>query len=157
MNAPRPPDLSPEGVQQLQRLIERIERHEGPWGVERGGERTGENTVSMPWVERHPLATEAMTFLYDHAFIIPFQWYEWDEGRELLRRPDADTLATLDRQTVAKLFTAVARNDRFSEGAWIALFEAGTGLALFRRLLAIERSAPRACPATDGASQEASG
>lgn len=36
---------------------------------------------------------------------------------------------------VRKLLTAVARNDRFSDGAWVGLFEDGRGVLLYERLL----------------------
>jgi hypothetical protein len=79
-----------------------------------------------------------MKFLHDHDLIVPFKWSEWDEGREIFRSTQEDRFASLDRLTVLQLLTAVARNDRFCEGAWSALFEDESAQALFERFLEIE-------------------
>lgn len=141
MNHPIPPLLQPDALQTLRNLVERMEQHQGPSGITGGGERIGENTFTMPWVDMDELAYEAVAFLYDHDLIITFNWPEWDEGREIFRSRQEDRFASLDRLTVLKLLTAVARNDRFCEGAWAGLFEDGSAQALFKRLSEIETGA----------------
>lgn len=142
MDEQNAPELDQDVLVLLRNLVERLEQHQGPWGIMLGGEKTGENRYTMPYVELDPLAHDAMRFLYDHHLIIPFNWSEWDDGRELFRSTQEDRFTTLDRQTVLKLLTAVARNDRFNEGAWAGLFEDGSGQALFKRLLEIENDTP---------------
>jgi hypothetical protein len=107
----------------------------------RGGERLNEQTVIMPWWEAAPIVDEALTFLYDQRLVVRFAWSAWDEGRSLLRKSNLEQLTSLDRATVLKLLTAVARNERFNDGAWVSLFEAGQGTILFRRLHELEIAA----------------
>ena len=100
----------------------------------RGGERLDERTVTMPWWEAAPLVDEALTFLHDQRLVVRFAWSTWDDGRSLLRESSLEHLASLDRATVLKLLTAVARNERFVD-------EAGQGTILFRRLHELEIAA----------------
>lgn len=141
MDQHNPPALQPEALQGLRNLVERMEQHQGPWGTVMGGEKVGDRTSSMPYVDMDQLAHEAMMFLYDHHLIITFDWPRWDEGREIFRSTQEDRFASLDRLAVLKLLTAVARNDRFCEGVWDELFEDGTAQALFKRLMEIETGA----------------
>lgn len=134
-----PAPLSPDALRHLRGVVARIEHHQGPWGTVRGGQKSDDGSISMPWVDMDELSQEAMRFLYDHDLIIPFVWSEWDEGRAIFRDPAPDRFDHLDRVTVLKLLTAVARNDRFNAGAWTDLFEEGDGGNLFRRLLELEQ------------------
>ena len=138
MERPSAPDLQPTAFQTLRNLVARMEQHQGPWGTVMGGEKTADGTFTMPYVIMDELAYEAMAFLYDHHLIITFDWGKWDEGREIFRSTQEKRFASLDRLTVLKLLTAVARNDRFCEGAWAGIFEDGSAQALFKRLLEIE-------------------
>ena len=79
-----------------------------------------------------------MYWLYDSNRIFWFDWSEWDEGRKIFAHWADTTAATLDHLTVRKLITAIARNDRFNEGAWEGFIEAGEGPALYARLLELE-------------------
>jgi hypothetical protein len=137
--------LDPDALRHLRDLVARINAFKGPWATTGGGERIDEQTISMPWVDMDELAYEAMTFLYENNLIVgfdgssmTFDWAAWDEGRALFRDPAPDRFDRLDRETVLKLLTAVARNDRFNEGAWASLFEEGDAQRLFQRLLEIE-------------------
>jgi hypothetical protein len=138
MDHPIPPSLSREARRHLRDLIARMEGHVGKWGTSLGGERRNDGSFTMPWVQEDPLASEAMSFLYDNGLIVPFNWGAWDEGRAIFRDTAEDRFERLDRLTVLKLLTAVARNDRFNDGAWVALFECGDAQRLLRRLLELE-------------------
>jgi hypothetical protein len=134
--------LVPDALRHLRGLVTRMDAFRGPWATTGGGERIDERTIIMPWVDMDELAFEAMTFLYDNNLIVgfdgssmTFDWATWDEGRAIFRDPASDRF---DQETVLKLLTAVARNDRFNEGAWASLFEEGDAQKLFRRLLEIE-------------------
>lgn len=98
----------------------------------RGGEG------QMPWVETAEPATAAMKWLNDNERMIKFDWPGWDEGRQIFRNWSPATAPSLDHATVCKLLTAVARNDRFNDGAWANLFESGTAQPLLTRLLELE-------------------
>lgn len=140
-----PNPLSPVALRQLRDLVARMEQHRGPWATVGGGERLDNGAVTMPWVDMNELAAEAMHFLYDNALVVgftgadmAFDWAAWDEGRAIFQDPAADRFDHLDRMTLLKLLTAIARNDRFCEGAWANLFEEGDAQRIFRRLLELE-------------------
>lgn len=133
-----PPPLTPDALARLRDLVSAMDDHTGPWGEWHDGEELAPRTFTMPWIEPAPVCEDAMTFLYDHGRIIPFDWPDWDEGRDIFKSWTDDTAATLDHRTVLKLLTAVARNDRFVEGSWVGLFEDGCALPLFRRLLGLK-------------------
>lgn len=101
-----------------------------------GVKKEGDVLIYNSW--RDPLAHEAIKFLYDNKLIIPFDWSDWQEGEDFFKDASPTKYEKLDRQFVLKLLTAVARNDRFSEGAWAGLFESGGAQKLFHRLLDIE-------------------
>jgi hypothetical protein len=117
-------ELSKEDIEQLADLVKRIENFQGDW-IEGGQDMNG-------------LAYEAMDFLYEKNLIINFDWPKWDEGREFFEMEGIQKYQKIDKESVLKLLTRVARGDRFSGGVWANLFEKGDGLALFKRLLEIE-------------------
>ena len=146
MNYREPALLSPGALRHLRDLVARMGRHRGPWATLGGGERLDNGAFTMPWVDMNELAMEAMQFLYDNRLVVGFtgqdmlfDWAAWDEGRAIFQDPAEDRFDHRDRLTVLKLLTAIARNDRFCEGAWANLFEHGDGQALFRRLLELEQ------------------
>lgn len=134
------PALSATAIRELRTLIERIDRHRDQWDAwnEWGSEQTEKNGYIIPNAVMSEIVWNAMEFLYDHGLIIQFNWAEWDEGRDIFRRTNEHRFDTLDRITVLKLLTAIARNDRFFEGAWAGIFEDGSAQKLFRRLLETE-------------------
>lgn len=136
------PELSPDVIHTLGALVERMDHHRGLWGGRRGGEKRGENGYTMPYIVMSEVASDAMNFLYDHGLIVPFNWSGWDEGREIFQRTGVNRFDTLDQITVLKLLTAVARNDRFNNGAWVGIFESGSAQQLFRRLLELNEEKP---------------
>jgi len=117
-------DLSEEKINELQNLIDEIEKFNGKW-----------YEINNPlYVTTHELANKAMGFLYDNKLIIKFDWGKWDEGRDFLKNKDQNKYDNINREFILKLLTAVARNDRFCVGAWGNLFESGTALTLFKKL-----------------------
>jgi hypothetical protein len=135
---PEPPALGLEHLEQLRLLVAKMQHHECPWGDWRGGNKLSPGVYSMPWMDIGDLASDAMTWLYDSNRVFWFDWPEWDEGRRIFECWHDDTAASLDHLTVRKLITAIARNDRFCEGAWAEFFEEGQGPQLFARLLELE-------------------
>ena len=117
-------DLTDEKMIELQSLIEEIEKFDGKW--------LKINNESYAFTNE--LAINAMKFLYDNKLIIDFDWIKWDEGRSFFKNNDPNKYDNIDREFTLKLLTAVARNDRFCDGAWGNLFESGTALILFKKL-----------------------
>jgi len=108
-------DLSDEKINELQDLVERMKK----WNTRDLRNRN----------------YEALHFLYDNNLIILFNWSDWDEGRAFFEDDDPNKYSKIGRRFTLKLLTAVARNDRFCDGAWTALFESGEAQNLFKRLL----------------------
>jgi len=61
--------------------------------------------------------------MYKLGLIIPFDWIEWDEGREIVEKGNFSNLDTI---TLLKTLTAFIRNNRFCDGALAERFEDGT-------------------------------
>ena len=122
----------------LEKLVSKIENHNGPWLERAGGEELEGGVIQIPYVIADQVALEALSFLYDNELIINFNWSKWDEGREIFASKDENKFDMLDRDTTLKLLTAVARNNRFNDGAWASLFESGDAEKLFKRLLELE-------------------
>lgn len=122
-------------ITNLKSLIKSIDEYKGLWSDDLSTKEDGVISY-IPWTA--PIAYEAMKFLYDNDLIIDFDWGEWDEGREFFKNKNPDKYNTLNKEWVLKLLTAVARNDRFCDGAWAGLFESGDAQKLFKRLLEIE-------------------
>ena len=62
------------------------------------------------------------------------------KASEFFKDNDPLKFSKLNKEWVLKLLTTIARNDRFSDGAWAQLFESGDAQKLYRRLLEIEES-----------------
>ena len=118
-------DLTDERINQLQNLTEEINKFDGKWL----------EIINPPHTSTHELANKAMKFLYNNNLIIKFDWGKWDEGRTFFKNNDPNKYDNIDREYILKLLTAVARNDRFCDGAWGNLFESGTALILFKNYL----------------------
>lgn len=68
------------------------------------------------------ILSEIYVMVDEIKIVSPFDWGCWDEGRWLINASGLD-FNTLDTVTLAKLVTAVNRNERFCEGAWESSFE----------------------------------
>lgn len=88
----------------------------GEWQMERG---------FAPYFRKGPVASEITILLYDVKLIVPFDWSNWDEGRELLSGNDLTKLEGQPKHVLVGLLTALVRNDRFCEGAWGEAVESG--------------------------------
>jgi len=91
---------------------------------------------TMPWYELTPRATAFVRALA--AIMITFDWPTWaatDEAQALYR--DRAALANATPDELARLVTAVVREDRFNEGALGDSFEAGVMAAIARRAAAL--------------------
>ena len=124
-------------VVNLKTLITSINDYKGRWSEDHST-KVGSVIEYNPWSA--PITFDAMKFLYDNDLIVSFDWGKWEEGREFFKNDDPNKFNSLDREWVLKLLTAVARNDRFCDGAWAELFESGSAQKLFARLLEIEES-----------------
>jgi len=82
------------------------------------GKGTLEEPLTSPWFELSEVADRFCKMLYDTGWILEgFDWTEWihtPDAQKLLRHREAIAVADCDQ--LAKLLTALVRQDRFSEG-----------------------------------------
>jgi hypothetical protein len=108
------------------------------------GEGTAENPHTFPWFELSELGNEFLKTVYETGVILrEFDWATWahgPEGQELAS--DRKALSEANEDQLAKLLTAIVRQDRFVEGALSSAFEAGLLLAITQRaqVLSLERA-----------------
>lgn len=91
---------------------------------------------TMPWYELSARAIAFNTAL--GGILVVFDWPTWartDEGQAL--HDDRQVLAAATPDQLAKLVTALVRQDRFNEGALGASFESGLMAAIARRAAAL--------------------
>ena len=96
-------------------------------------ERLADGSWTMPWYE---LSDSALAFLRAAGgWLRPgFDWPTWAKTPEAQAlRFDRDALASATPDQLAKLLTALIREDRFNEGALGDSFESGVMLAVARR------------------------
>lgn len=97
----------------------------GEWQMEQG---------FAPYFRKGPVAREITRLLYDVKLIVPFDWPNWDEGRELLSGNDLTKLEGQPKHILVGLLTALVRNDRFCEGAWGEAVESGIVRKILKEL-----------------------
>jgi hypothetical protein len=117
--------LSSDDWKQIEEINAQVQAHSGPWGEIKGGEKDADGVIQMPYADHNPLIYSLLDVLDDKNLMIPFDWSEWDEGREWFANADESKYDTLDQETALKLITAVVRNARFNEGALLRAFEDG--------------------------------
>ena len=105
-------DLIEQKIEELKDLVNRIENFDGVW------------------VE----IKEGIPHAFYNDLIINFDWGKWEEGRAFFKNTDENKYNSIDREYILKLLTAIARNDRFCEGAWGNLFKSGVALILYKKL-----------------------
>ncbi|HPQ82201.1 MAG TPA: DUF6508 domain-containing protein [Candidatus Saccharimonas sp.] len=118
-------NLSNDDWQQIEELNSQIQSHTGSWGKMEGGDKDESGAIQMPYASPDPLVHKFLEVWYDKDLVIPFDWSEWDEGREWYTKTDESKYDSLNFETALKLLTAVIRNDRFNEGALMNAFESG--------------------------------
>jgi hypothetical protein len=90
---------------------------------------------TMPWYELGPTAEAFLRAVGEARLMLTdFDWPTWaktPEARAL--HDDREALAGATREQLAKLLTALTREDRFNEGALGDSFETGLMTAIARR------------------------
>lgn len=124
-------ELSKENIQKLSDLVNQLEQFSGEWNEEIPG---------TLYSSTNELALKARRFLIRNKLFIYFNWPEWDEGKIFFRNNDPQKYENLDKEFILKFLSAIARYDRFSNGAWGNLFESGTAIILYKKLLELYKN-----------------
>ena len=111
------------------------------------GEWRSEDGV-MPYRVASEAVSGFLDALYGNGWVEPFDWGAWqDAAARYVESPDM--VAQADMDTIRKLLTTHARNDRFCEGHLVAMIECGHIAACLRRLRELRPGVtgePRASP-----------
>jgi hypothetical protein len=104
-------------------------------GAWRGGERDAAGVTHMPWFEYAEPVRDFWAALYEHRWVVSFDWPGWQhEAERLLTGGGIDTA---DVATLRRLLTTLVRRDRFVEGFLASAFEQGWIVAILRRAEAL--------------------
>lgn len=90
----------------------------------------------FPYANLGEAASALVQAAYADGWVLPgFDWPEWIGTAEAQALRDAPS--TAGAEDLARLLTAVIRQDRFAEGALLDAFESGLMLAIIRRAAAL--------------------
>jgi hypothetical protein len=105
-------------------------------GFEATGARHGEWRLEdgvMPYLVTGEGVTGFVEALYENGRVEPFDWGAWrDTAARSVESPEL--VAQADVDTIRKLLTTHARQDRFCDGHLVAVIECGHIAACLRRL-----------------------
>jgi len=95
----------------------------------------------MPFLVTSEAVTEFVEALYEKGWVEPFDWGAWqDTAARYVESPAM--VAQADVETIRKLLTTHARQDRFCEGHLVAMIESGHIAACLRRLRDLRPNGP---------------
>ena len=98
------------------------------------GQEISSNTFIAPYYAMSNHSNRIMKILYELNLVISFDWMNWDEGREFISNKNLDLFSNQSKYVLIGLLTALARNDRFCDGAWGSAIENGTVAKLLDEL-----------------------
>lgn len=124
--------ISTDGWQELDEVIDRLRAEPRPYEW-RGGERTANGSIQMPWVHDVDAVRAARDWLDRHRLVTPLaDWTSsWYEPR---RFPDAPSVEEMSAGDAVRLATSIVRADRFSEGTIAGALDSGVLPAVLVRL-----------------------
>lgn len=127
------PMPGPDDIRAITAFLPVFESPEFIFGETRGGDRTADGTITMPYYTLGDEASHFYFMLHERGFIRMFKWNRWTrEAKRYVDDPSALDQAGLD--TICKLFTTHVRADRFNEGHLGSMFECGHITRLLQRL-----------------------
>ena len=127
--------LTQNDWQELEEFYNRLVNYNGRFSKVGGGQEIEPGVIEMPYTIESPIVNEARELILNKHLIVMFSWSRWEEGKAMFRASEEDRFKDISLPDVIKLFTAIMRNSRFSDGAWADLFENGDGQRLFKRFL----------------------
>lgn len=107
-------------------VFEQLDFKPGEWQTPPG---------TLGYFDYAPVVLEFLSALSKHNFIFPFDWPNWQEGKQLIEHPERIQSANLS--TLRRLLTLHVRADRFSEGHLARVFETGQMVMILRRIAEI--------------------
>jgi len=96
------------------------------------GLESDNGTFHMPYVDYSGKVNAFKKLLYTSNFIVVFDWGNWDKGKVLTEH--REQITHTDLLTLRMLTTAIVRNDRFCEGAFLSAAQDGLIATILKRL-----------------------
>lgn len=128
-----------DGAQAILAFLAVFETPDFTPGVEQGGEYDGTGVITWPWIDYSRDVLAFVQALYDHGWVVSFDWGSWqDEAEQILA---GDGVERADVETLRRLLTLISRKDRFCEGFLATAFESGWIVRILRRLNRLDREA----------------
>ena len=100
------------------------------WSESRATE-SGAFTFSYPAFDEH--LTRFQQWLYDEAWIVPFDWPTWAHGTGTRLVTDPEAVRRADGADLSRTLTAIFRAERFGDGVIAQAFEQGVIQAVLWR------------------------
>jgi hypothetical protein len=123
----------------LKRLADFAERFRTPGanfgeGIPITGDGTAQNPYHMPYYSMSDLGASFFEMAYDSGWVREWSRADWAHGPEgQALAHDRRVLAQADFEQLAKLMTALVRQERICDGALGAAFDSGLLLAIAER------------------------
>jgi hypothetical protein len=113
-------------------IVEAPDFEAGRW---HDSERRPDGVWTMPWYELSPAAEAYVRAVGESGMMLTgFDWPSWAKTPEAIAlHGDREALTQATPDQLAKLLTALIREDRFNEGALGDSFESGIMTAIARR------------------------
>jgi len=116
-------------------FIPEIERSKGFGSFEEGKE-IAENFRFNYSFNQSSIVGKFIDLVYEKQIIFSFDWMEWKEGEAILNNKNTNFME-LDLYTLNKLIIAIVRNDKFSDGYLIRMFDEGVILKILYSIKSI--------------------
>jgi hypothetical protein len=114
-----------------------------PFGIWRPAIGSGatEDPLTLPWFSLSELGNDFVLMVYETGWMLKdFDWASWVHSRHGQQiANDRTVLVNASAEQLAKLLTALIRQDRFVEGVLSKAYESGLLLAITERAQALER------------------
>ena len=123
--------INREGLEELIALIPEMESYHGSWG-EHDITSDG-NTVFLGAYKFSDITGMVHSCIHSSGLIYPFDWKNWQEEAARISG-DPELIAQIDLLEIRKLLSLHVRMDRFCEGHFAAMCEAGVILLILKRL-----------------------
>ncbi|MGX7732028.1 DUF6508 domain-containing protein [Rhodococcus sp. 2H158] len=128
--------MTPRDWEELRELLQRIDDNGAPFAPRPESSTVSDAADAFAYPMGGPIVDEAMTFLYDREFIVPFDWPAWD-GKTAVEQGDLEAIGSGTAEDCLRYLTVISRADRFMTGFIVSAFDRRLVQTALHRLLEI--------------------
>lgn len=142
-----PPDrpISLDDMDALLRFLPIFESRHFSFGKVVPCKKTAPREFTAAYADLCPEAVEFEQALYDHSWVIGFDWGAWSQEARSYEL-DPEKVKRADLLTLRKLLTSHVRADRFCEGYFLRVLQSGLTTAILRRIAELRQNLPAPVP-----------